>query len=120
MKTTTDAEVLEHHDVAVRPRARMELKIVNQLLRSAKAAGYKLKVYEYEEDGETGYDVKAAIFNLDEARVEVYNAEDRRIGTILLVMGNDGYDVISDYTTNLEGFLAECDALADELENGLA
>lgn len=38
-------------------------------------------------------------------------------GYVRFVYGNDGYDVISDYTTNLEALLAPVNAAADALIN---
>jgi hypothetical protein len=43
--------------------------------------------------------------------VEVYDG-DRHLGNVFLVMGNDGYDMISDYHTSLEEFLIPVNALA--------
>jgi hypothetical protein len=117
--TMTDEEILLKCDTRVRPRVRMELKIVNQLIKSAKAYGYTLKEAQAEDEGDFDYDIKDMIFNLDEAKIMVYK-EDKYIGWIHLVLGNDGYDLISDYSMNLEGFLATCNELADKLENGLA
>ena len=38
-------------------------------------------------------------------------------GWILLIYGNSGYDVINDYTTNLEVTLARTMALVDEMQS---
>jgi len=35
---------------------------------------------------------------------------------VYFVLGNSGWDVISDYTTNLEALLAGANALAESLE----
>jgi hypothetical protein len=58
----TDEEIILKHDPRVRPRAKMELKIVNALLEAAEKAGYKL--IEREENEEATKDL---LFNLDEA-----------------------------------------------------
>lgn len=39
-------------------------------------------------------------------------------GWVKFIYGNDGYDVISDYTTNLEEMLKPVSELADRIENG--
>lgn len=115
----SDKAVLERHDVGVRPRARMELKIVNRLLKLCKKEGYTVKIAEYEDNGErTPKDLKGAIFNLDEARLFL-SKDGKSQGWIYLVLGNSGYDLVSDYTTNLDGFLKPVMELADRLENGL-
>lgn len=115
---TSDKAILERHDVGVRPRARMELKIVNLLLELCKKEGYTVKISEYENDGgRTPKDLKGAIFNLDEARLFLSkNGEGH--GWVYLVFGNDGFDLVSDYTVNLDGFLKPVMELADRLENG--
>lgn len=111
MNILTDEQILAKHDQGVRPRARMELKIVNKIIDEAKAKGFTLKVWDgYEEDGDTDYDVKTALFDLDMACVEVYNAEAKHIGNILLVFGNDGYDLVFTPVNEL------ADRLADGLE----
>lgn len=115
----TDQEILERHDVEVRPRCRMELQIVDKLLELAKAAGYAMKIIQYEEEGEkTPEDVKDALFNLDEAHLEFYK-DGKRVGWVFLVFGNDGFDLISDYTCRLEEFLKPAIELSGRLENGL-
>jgi hypothetical protein len=114
MMKLTDEQILAKHSQSVRPRARMELKIVNRIIAEAKAKGYTLKVWDgYEEEGNTDYDVKTAIFDLDSARVEVFNGDKQWIGNILLVFGNDGYDLVSDYHTSLDEFIAPVEELAE-------
>lgn len=46
----------------------------------------------------------------------VDRSQDTPEGWVRFVYGNDGYDVISDYTTNLETFLAPVNAFADEMD----
>lgn len=115
----TDEEIIKNHHSRMRPRARVELKIVSKLIAVAKERGYILKVRDYEEVGDTDYDVKTALFNLDEATVEVYDAAGSRLGTIFLVFGNDGYDLLADYNITLEEFLKPVSDLCDRFERGL-
>jgi predicted fused transcriptional regulator/phosphomethylpyrimidine kinase len=118
----TDEEIILKHDPRVRPRAKMELKIVNALLEAAEKAGYKL--IEREENEEATKDL---LFNLDEAYIEIYDpnviTDDSKhgkyLGTVLLVFGNDGWDLISDYHTRLEDFLKPVLEVSDKLQNGL-
>ncbi len=113
MEALTDHEIIRQHSPSVRGRAYIELQIVNELIAAAAKAGYALRVQEYEDDGETDYDVRSAIFNLDDAHVIVCDSvSGAGIGWVRLVMGNDGYDVVSDYSTNLEAFLASVNALS--------
>lgn len=117
----TDEEIILKHDPGVaRDRARLELAIVNQLFESATKAGYRL--YEGEEVGIVGpsQELKELLFDLDDAVVFVDDAAtNAEVGWISLVFGNDGYDLISDYTVNLEEFLKDCDQLANRLEEEL-
>lgn len=41
---------------------------------------------------------------------------ERPIGWVRFVYGNDGHDVISDYTTNLESVLEPINAYAESLD----
>jgi len=116
----TDEQIIMKHDQGVRPRARMELAIVNQFLADAERAGYRLKIQELEGDkGESYASIRDALFDLDDAHVLIDDANGKPQGWVYFVFGNDGYDCISDYTTNLEGFLAPCSQLSYQLENGL-
>jgi len=57
------------------------------------------------------------IFSVDEARLYYHrNGEPTAYGLVYFVLGNSGWDVISDYTTNLEALLAGANALAESLE----
>jgi hypothetical protein len=56
---------------------------------------------------------------LDEAVIYL-TATNRTPSWIRLVFGNDGWDVINDYTINLEEDLKSTFQLADDIVNGLA
>lgn len=51
----------------------------------------------------------------DEDDAEDGRADANKIGWIWFIYGNDGHDVVSDYTTNLEKVLQGATALAEEL-----
>lgn len=86
-------------DESVRPRVTIELAIVHELIKRLIDAGHKLTVFDGEDDLESTHEqsLVTAIFAVDEARL--YAGDN---SWVLLVMGNDGTDVVSDYTTNLE------------------
>lgn len=113
----------------VKIRQKVEREIVGQFVRDALAAGYRLAV-----SLERGYDVDdmllgsrdeakimAEAFAGDECHIFVQPAEgptteDGRViseGYVYCVLGNDGWDVISDYSTNLESLLTDANALAE-------
>ena len=120
MKPMTDKAIIEKHDTSVRHRARIELKLVNALIRRAKE--FKYDFFIYEEDtidslvATSPKEFKTELFNLDDATLIVIREDNIQMGWIKLVFGNDGYDLISDYTTNLEDFLKPINEYADKLE----
>lgn len=108
---TNISEILQHHDISVRGRARIEIAIVHELLRRLVAAGYTVKIDTEGDNADDAFDHDPSnpmpsllrIFGLDECALEAYpvDALSRR-AWIKLVLGNDGYDVICDYNTSLE------------------
>jgi hypothetical protein len=116
MQALTDTEIISKHSPCRHASVRVELAIVNKLIETAEAGGYRLVIKEYEDDGEHDYDVKTALFNLDDACVYVVDAEvGLTFGWVRLVFGN-GCDLVSDYLVSLEEFLAPVLALADEVD----
>lgn len=115
--------------MSVAMRQRVEKVIVRKLVADLLAAGYRLTV-----SLENGYDIEECLlgstdrrkileeaFAGDECHVFVHKddklIEGRSlncIGWVKLVFGNDGWDVISDYTTNLEKYMDGASRLADK------
>jgi hypothetical protein len=108
----------------------LEDKIVRHFVRDALAAGYVLSV-----SLEQGHDVEDMLLGSnDEAKIMeaalagdsshifVHKADEpfvedgavNCVGWVLLVFGNDGYDVISDYTTNLDKLILDTIELAEQ------
>jgi hypothetical protein len=113
--TTLDREILSRHSAGCRGRAMIELAIVDAIIKAGAEAGYHFEIDgEEEEDVTDANALKAALFNLDDAVLLVCRGE-KRLGWIRLVFGNDGYDLVSDYTKNLESFMAPINAAADFL-----
>jgi len=106
--TPADREILAHHDPSVHGRALIELAIVDALIEAAKLSKYRFEVddLEQDEDASTDDGLKAALFNRDDALLNVYETGGPYKGWIKLVFGNDGWDLISDFSVNLEEFLA--------------
>jgi len=110
-----------------------ETRIVKRFVKDAIKAGYRLAVslergYDVDEMLLGSTDVKAIMdeaFAGDEAHIFVQPAtgptiEDGAvvsIGWVYIVLGNDGYDVISDYSVNLESLLDGANKLADKLSD---
>ena len=115
-------------------RQKIEREIVTSFVQAALAKGYRLGV-----SLERGYDagdgtllgsrnrteIIEAVFDGDDAHVFVQPAtgalvEDGRVvseGWVYVVLGNDGWDVISDYTTNLEPLMQGANRLAEKYSN---
>jgi hypothetical protein len=56
----------------------------------------------------------SACLGVDDCRVYLMNADGKTAnGWVYLVYGNDGWDLISDYTTNLEDMLAPINTYCD-------
>ncbi len=108
----------------VETRQRIERQIARKAAKDLIAAGYKVAVFDGEEIAlEASTDVRAimaAMFSTDEdylfAMTPGEDGKMKRAGWVRFIYGNMGFDVINDYTTNLEGALAETNALADQLE----
>lgn len=106
-----EGDILDHHDQSVKPRARIELKIVRRLLRDLQAAGHKLVIDDGEEETPVTDETEALklLFNLDEAHIMTEKS------FVFLVFGNDGNEVICDYGMTLEPILAPINKWADSL-----
>jgi hypothetical protein len=59
--------------------------------------------------------ILAELFEVDDEYLGVFKPADNRIGWVRFVYGNDGYDVISDYTVNLEEVLKPVNEYARSL-----
>jgi hypothetical protein len=112
---------------AVTRRQKVERSIVSRAVSDLLAAGYTLAVSQGDERPEPATTHKATIMkqlgNCDEDRLLVYQPtrvppahatgrEFAPFGWVFLVYGNDGWDVLADFTGNLESVLAPATALA--------
>lgn len=109
-----------------------ETAIVGRFVDDALAAGYQISV-----SLERGYDIEDMLlastdrkkimeeaFAGDEAHLFIHEAGKpaieagriNSIGWVFIVLGNDGYDVICDYDTNLEQLLKGAETEAKEWE----
>ena len=98
-----------------------EIKITKSAVNELLEHGFLLSVHNGEEvtvsrsaDREA---ILKAMRTTDEERLIAYKAATGpSAGWVFFVYGNDGWDVINDYTTGLEDFLAQTNTLADKLE----
>jgi len=117
---------------AVRARRAIERRIIRQVCKSALAAGYAVSVdcgegLEIRRSRSLGK-IMAAIMATDEDRLLFHKPTDdlaelrhdgayqvRPFAWAYLVYGNDGWDVVSDYTTNIEDMMRPANELAERL-----
>ncbi|ABI60827.1 hypothetical protein [Nitrosomonas eutropha] len=105
-------------------RQNIERQIARSAVNALIKAGYSVAVFDGEEIAlEAARDIGAimdAMFSTDEdclfAMITMKDGKKKRVGWVSFVYGNAGYDVISDYTTNLETVLADTTALTERLE----
>ncbi len=115
--------------MSVKMRQEVEHKIARQFVQDALAKGHRLSV-----SLERGYDIDEMLlgsrdetkimedaFAGDECHIFVHDADSPLVekgvvqseGWVYFVMGNDGWDVINDYTTNLEELLKGAMAISE-------
>jgi len=102
-------------------RQEVERKIATAFVKAAVNVGYAITV-DYG-DGESKHltsakAILAAMFQGDEDRVYLYNdTHGKSIGWVRFIYGNGGWDVISDYSVNLEYLMDEAKAISKHYED---
>jgi hypothetical protein len=102
-KSARDIESMDPR-ATIAKRIRHEGRIAESLVAAALAAGYTVSVYDSEEwtvkrssDAAT---IIAALFSTDEDQLVMRDSERRKVAWFQLTYGNDGFDVIGDYSAN--------------------
>ncbi len=107
----------------VKFRQRIERLITRRFIVNALAAGYAITVNDGEEDVlERSHDQHAilgAMFTTDEDRLFL-ERNNFGCGWVRFIYGNDGWDVVNDYTTNLQSIMDNVEKTADRLEKMFA
>lgn len=109
--------------MSVKMRQEVERKIARAFVKQAIEKGYLLSVYnggedpEIEDSGDIDK-VMASMMLADDDKVMLYDQNRQYVGWVWFVYGNDGWDVISDYTTNLDklGLMTEAEKVAKHYE----
>lgn len=116
----SDQQIIERHDPSVRARARIELRIVRTTIRALSKAGYESRVWDGEATTRgTERALIDAAFAVDDAYLIAYRPPVSehlgwtRVGWVRFVFGNDGWDVICDYSSSLESIV---DPIVDALD----
>lgn len=94
-------------NASVRARQEIEVRIAAAFIDSALAAGYHISVDNGGDENELSdstdkRNILAAMFLTDEETLWLDRPSDMKISYVKFVYGNDGWDVISDYTVDLE------------------
>lgn len=97
----------------------MQTAIITKTVEDLINAGFYLAVFDSEEITTPITKNKEVIINAlqttDEDVLYCYSSPDTgRNGFVMFVYGNDGYDVICDYSTNLESALTAVNALSND------
>lgn len=98
----------------------IEREIIDALLTDLLAAGFVLSVDDGDDLPIQNATDKAVIMAaLGSTGVDrlIVRKDDQCAGWFLLVYGNEGWDVISDYTTVLDKYHKRADALAEHYSN---
>lgn len=107
---------------ALAHRISIEGRIVSRLVNTGLEKGYQVDVNDGEEwvvtRSTSAREIIEACFSTDEDRIRFRTPDGTRNAVFYLVYGNDGFDVISDYTDNetAAGIMAEVDPYVRKLE----
>lgn len=115
---------LRTYPANVRALVSIERRICRRTIKALHAAGYSLRVHsggEFEtRHNATEAELMRALFNLDDAYLTVHRCNKgrstlRHFAWVRFVFGGYGWDVISDYTTNIEDVLKPVNDYAEGL-----
>lgn len=107
-------------------RGAVELAIVNKIIEQSDKKGYSIVAYDsVYQDGSEPVSNKTLdreefieyVFGGDDAFIRIMNGVEQE-GWINLIYGNDGWDVVSDYSVSLEDFLKPVADFSDKIEAG--
>jgi len=109
-------------NVNVKQRQRIEKEIASIVVHDAIAAGFTLSVvnggddYEIENCGDA-VKILETMFLTDDERL-YFVRDGKNVGWVYFVYGEEGWDVICDYTVNLEEHLKRASELSEEYMEG--
>jgi hypothetical protein len=113
------AENRERGDFSNARRIAAEGQICGALVRECLKRGFRVSVFDGEETTVRGsskhMEIMGALFTTDEDILRISTPTGIQRGSFYLVYGNDGYDVISDYSAN-----ETCDAIQAAVDATIA
>lgn len=96
----------------------MERKVITRLLQDAIAQGYSVSVDNGEEvvvkKSTDVEEIMKAMFSVDEEYLHFFK-NNQKVGWACLIYGESGWDVINDYSMNLEPIMEGVFQLVDQL-----
>lgn len=102
-------EITPDMNKEIAARVAIEGRVARKVIKAALALGYLISVHDGEEvTVSKSRDAKAiedAMFTTDEDTLLIHIPNGKRIGNIFFVYGNDGWDVINDYSFSLESMM---------------
>lgn len=108
------------HHCRICARLRMERRIVRKIAQAMLAAGFSVSVNDGEEipvdRSRKLSEIMDGCFSVDEEWLIAYREDRSRVGFVFLVYGNSGFDVVNDYSMELEELMAPINDYADEQE----
>jgi hypothetical protein len=103
---------------------KIERRITAQAVTDLLAAGFTVSVFDGEETtvkkSSNKKAIVAALMTTDEDMLRAFNADGKFVGMVYFVYGNDGWDVVNDYSISLEPFLTTTVQLWEKLEGQYA
>jgi hypothetical protein len=97
----------------------VEREIATAFIKSTLGADHEISVDNGDEESEKFCDqtsVLGAMFQTDEDRLYIWK-QGKRFGWAYFVYGNGGWDVLSDYTTNLESLMGPVNEVIKKYED---
>jgi hypothetical protein len=104
----------------VRTRIKIENEICTAVVDALLAAGFAIAVDNGDEESKPTTDRAAILegmFQTDQEHLYAYAGNGKFFGWVFLEYGNDGYDVISDYTVNLDSLIGQGTAVDKIVES---
>lgn len=110
-----DTKLIEECDRSVKHRCSLELQVARKTIATLREAGFDLMADNGEDKPTAGTDdhLIESLFACDQGHLLVNG--NGLSGWVFFVFGNDGWDAISDYTTNLEQWIAPVMEFAETL-----
>jgi len=107
--------------MSVKMRQCVERIIARRVILDLKAAGFLLNInnggddYELPRPTNNIKELLAAMFATDDERLYVFRpGQEKPFAWVWFVYGNDGWDVVSDYTTNIDAYMKGASELANK------